>query len=272
MSYTSQQTTEFLPLAESCVSTQSARLSHILGDTAERDRAELHASFIQSSRRAVHIGQARPAPARVTKTNCRRDRTVPRSHSRPRVAFHNYITSFFGNVHHDRSPESETSQPLSRASSFASRRRSSLRGSVPSIDFVSPAAFMFSGPNLDSTSSMDDVTYLPTPTSTASEPKPLSRERTDSFSMLNKSEILEEELLEPIVQIGIVRTMSDVLLGVGTPSDESTTAPKECANSDSHSVFDESPSGDTTTVQETRSDSAAYMLATLLLPYLDLAT
>jgi hypothetical protein len=137
---------------------------------------------------------------------------------------------------------------------------------------VSPAAFMFSGPNLDSTSSMDDATCLPTPASTISELKPLSRERTDSFSMLDESDILEEELLEPIAQIDIVRTMSDVLLGIGTPSDESTTAPKDHTNSDSHSDLHENPNGDTNAVRQNRSDSVAYTLAKLLLPYLDLAT
>jgi hypothetical protein len=272
MSYISQQTTEFLPLAESCVLTQSARLSHIPGDAAEYDIADPHASFIQSPCRTVSVRQGHQTPTRVTKSNYRRDQTVPRPQSRPRVAFHNCITSFFGNVQHDCSPESETSQLLSRTSNFGSERRSSLHGSVPSIDFKSPAAFVFSGPNLDSTSSMDDTTYLPTPTSTATEPKPLSRERTNSFSMLDKSDMMEVELLEPIVQVDIVRTMSDVLLGTGMPSDRSTTAPKDHTNSDSHSDLHDHPGGETNTIRQNRTDSAAYMLEVLLLLHLDLAT
>jgi hypothetical protein len=226
------------------------------------DIAKLHASTTESL--------SHTSPARQDQSNYRRDRTAPRPQSKPRVTFHKYITSFFGNAHHNRSAESETSRSLSRASSFRSNPRSSLHGSTPSIDFMSPAAFMFSGPALHRTSSVDDSTsHLPTPTSTGSERQPLSRTWTDSFSMLEEANILDEGLLEPSVEIGIVRTMSDVLLGIDTPSEESATALEH--NLHHELPFDIHQSPRVTTARHFPSESVAYTLATLLLPHLDLA-
>jgi hypothetical protein len=90
--------------------------------------------------------------------------------------------------------------------------------------------------------------------------------------MLDKSDMMEVELLEPIVQVDIVRTMSDVLLGTGMPSDRSTIAPKDHTNSDSHSDLHDNPSGEINTIRQNRTESAAYMLEVLLLSHLDLAT
>jgi hypothetical protein len=96
--------------------------------------------------------------------------------------------------------------------------------------------------------------------------------------MIDEAKIFNEGPLEPVVEIGIVRTMSDVLLGIGTPHEESTTASaKHHAHNDSHVSIDKSYNR---VIQNTIShkvtagirqlDSAAYTLATLLLPYLDL--
>jgi hypothetical protein len=150
MSYTSQQITELLPLVEPHISTQSARLPCIPSDTTE-----LHPCSTTQPESSGRVGpssshdcarRGRTTPNRVTKAYYHRDRIVSRQRSRPRVAFHKYITSFFGSTHHNRSTELKTPQSRSRASSFGSKPRSSLHGSVPSVDFVSPAAFMFSGP------------------------------------------------------------------------------------------------------------------------------
>jgi hypothetical protein len=51
----------------------------------------------------------------------------------------------------------------------------------------------------------------------------MSRARTDSFSILDEASILDDGLLEPIAEGGIMRTMSDVLLGVSTPVDEAAS-------------------------------------------------
>jgi hypothetical protein len=283
MSYTSQQITELLPLVEPHISTQSARLPCIPSDTTE-----LHPCSTTQPESSGRVGpssshdcarRGRTTPNRVTKSYYHRDRIVSRQRSRPRVAFHKYITSFFGSTHHNRSTELKTPQSRSRASSFGSKPRSSLHGSVPSVDFVSPAAFMFSGPNLLSMSSADDsMSHLPSPTSTGSERQPLSRTWTDSFSMLDEANALDEGLLEPIVEIGIVRTMSDVLFGVGTPSEQPIITTLK-HHAESRASIYKSRNGDIrntvshgTTAGQCQLDPVACILATLLLPYLDLAT
>jgi hypothetical protein len=285
MSYISQQTAGLLPLVEPHISTQSARLPCTSGDTAE-----LHPSSTTRLESSSHVGpsslhdcarRGRTTPNRVTKSYYHRDRVVSRQRSRPRVAFYKYITSFFGSTHHNRSTELDTPQSRSRASSFGSKPRSSFHGSVQSVDFASPAAFMFSGPNLQSMSSADDsMSHLPSLTSTGSERQPLSRTWSDSFSMLDEANALDEGLLEPIVKIGMVRTMSDVLFSIDTPSQQPiTTSPTHHADNKPHVSNHKSRNGDTRntvshggTVGQGRLDSVAYTLATLLLPYLDLAT
>jgi hypothetical protein len=87
--------------------------------------------------------------------------------------------------------------------------------------------------------------------------------------MLEEANILDEGLLEPSVEIGIVRTMSDVLLGIDTPSDESATALEH--NLHHELPFDIHQSPRVTTARHFPSESVAYTLATLLLPHLDLA-
>jgi hypothetical protein len=77
---------------------------------------------------------------------------------------------------------------------------------------------MFSGPGLRLS-----TLRLPSLAETGSEIQSLSRARTDSFSILDEASILDEGLLEPIVEGGIMCTMSDVLLGVSTPADEATS-------------------------------------------------
>jgi hypothetical protein len=285
MSYTSQHTTELLPLVEPRMSTQSARLPYILGDTAE-----LHASSTTRSESSSHVvphsshdrtRRGHTTSSRVTKSYVRRGRVVSRQHSRPRVAFHKYITSFFGSIHHGRSTALGTSQPESRASSFGSKLGFSFHGSVPSVELVSPTTFIFSWPSLQSMSSVDDSTSrLPSPTSTGCKRQPLSQILTDSFSMLDEANSLDDGLLEPVVEIGIVQTMSDVLFGTSTPSELSTTAPpKHRAHNEPYGSIHKSCNGNMRKIIShdiatglCQPESVACALATLLSPYLDLAT
>jgi len=134
----------------------------------------------------------------------------------------------------------DTLESRSRASSFGSKQNSSTHGSVPSIDLVSPAAFMFSGPSLHSMPSLNDsASRLPSLAESGSgdiQP-PLRGARTDSFSMLDDASALDEGILEPINEGDIVRTMSDVLLGAGDPMEGVITPmPDESQRRGGHSV------------------------------------
>ncbi|KAH6866878.1 hypothetical protein BKA58DRAFT_430749 [Alternaria rosae] len=170
-----------------------------------------------SRTRIPHSGKTLP---RVTKADRSDTALASRLQSRPRVAFHKYITSLFGSVA-DRNVVADSPEARSRASSFGSRPGSSLYGSVPSLDMVSPATFMFSGPSLRSVRSYSDsMSRLPSLAETNSDVQLLRRAQTDSFSMLDSASIIEDAILEPGIDQGITRTVTDVLLGVRTPSEE----------------------------------------------------
>jgi hypothetical protein len=96
--------------------------------------------------------------------------------------------------------------------------------------------------------------------------------------MLDEANALDEGLLEPIVEIGIVRTMSDVLFGVGTPSEQPIITTLK-HHAESRASIHKSRNGDIrntvshgTTAGQCQLDPVACILAALLLPYLDLAT
>jgi hypothetical protein len=227
--------------------------------------------FPRPSRKTA--SQSRTTSFRVTKSDYHRHRVALRLQSRPRVPFHRYITSFFGSSQ-DRTSPLSSPQSRSRASSFGSRRGSSLYGSAPSIDFVSPGAFIFSGPSLQSTPSFGNSTSrLSSLAETDSDLRPLRRARTDSFSIIDNVSVLDEGILEPISEGGITRTMSDVLQGVRTPF-EGLRAPLLYEfREDTDSDCSHTPS---TTSQEAgtayrTSPCIATTIARLLLPHLDFA-
>lgn len=144
---------------------------------------------------------------RITKGYHCRDHHSRGLRMKPRAAFQKYITSFFSSSNNS---TSALNTPLSRSrpSSVGTRPDSSLQGSVPSVDLVSPTAFVFSGPSLHSSTSR-----LPSLGGTCSEVQFLRRTRTNSFSMLGEADFLEEKLLEPIPGEGVTRNMADILLG-----------------------------------------------------------
>ena len=211
---------------------------------------------------------------RVAKADCPNTALVSRLQSRPRVAFHRYITSFFGGAH-DRNVVADLPKARSRASSFGSRPGSSLYGSVPSLDVISPTAFMFSGPSLRSAGShSDSLSRLPSLAETNSDVQLIRRARTDSFSMLDSSSVTEDAILEPGVDEGITRTVNDVLLGVRTPTerDESSSI---VTLEDSSSVFSDTQEHVVRNrLHSVRNNSTSPVctFAALLSPYLDTAT
>ncbi|KAF2854770.1 DUF221-domain-containing protein [Plenodomus tracheiphilus IPT5] len=162
------------------------------------------------------------SPSRVVKPMAKRAdaRRLP---SKPK-AFHKYISSFFNNSQ-EHNAYLRRDQSRSRASSFGSKLSSSAYSAAPSVDVVSPAAFMFSGPSLRSGSSFSHSTSRITSLAeTDSETPLICRAQTDSFYMLEEDSIIDEEIMEPDLEHGITRVMSDVLLGVSTPINDELTS------------------------------------------------
>jgi hypothetical protein len=89
--------------------------------------------------------------SRVTKPEYRKNSPPLNRYSKRRVAFHRVITSFFHNTPTAVLPRSIHPTTGSSVSSTRSRAGSGSNiGSMLSIDFVSPGAFIFSGPSLRS--------------------------------------------------------------------------------------------------------------------------
>jgi hypothetical protein len=222
MSYTSRQTTKLSPSVRPHTSTLDTQpicfatiASEVPRTSTNRSDVLRHVLPLPSSKSSP---QDRPVPSRISRSFHNGYHSASgRRRSKSGVGFHRYITSLFGNSNNPNIDLlAQTSR--SRTSSFGSRRSSSLQGSVPSIDLVSPAAFKFSGPSLRPSTSR-----LPSLAETGSEIQSLSRGRTDSFSLLGEASILDKDLLEPIVEGGIMPIMSDVLLGVSTPVDQAAS-------------------------------------------------
>jgi len=93
--------------------------------------------------------------------------------------------------------------------------------------------------------------------------------------MLDDASLLDDEILEPIDEGQILRTMSDVLLGIDTPEEEVTTpvleVPQHKATSE---VASKSKLNDLAQGRPSirwHADYAAFTVAQSLLPYLDFA-
>ncbi|KAF1832908.1 DUF221-domain-containing protein [Decorospora gaudefroyi] len=167
--------------------------------------------------RTLHSRKATP---RVTKPHHSNTVLGTRLRSRPRVAFQRYLTSFFGGTQ-DRDLVTASPETRSRASSFRSGLNPSIYGSIPSLDVVSPAMFAFSGPSLRSAGSYSDSpSHLPSLTGTGSDAHLLRRAHTDSFSMLDDASMVEDAILQPGCDQGILRTVTDVLLSTSMPTEE----------------------------------------------------
>lgn len=168
----------------------------------------------------IPVATSRGSRSRASIVDHYRSGSLYRRQFRPRGTFHRVISSFFGG-NPERGAHSPSPQTQSRTSSFVSRPGSSIYGSVPSVDLVSPGAFLFSGPSLQSAGSYNNSTSrLLSLTESYDDAYLHHHIRTDSFSMVDHASI-EEEVLEPVDGLlGVVRSMSDVLLGVSTPIEE----------------------------------------------------
>lgn len=153
--------------------------------------------------------------------------------SRRRVALHRILTSLFNT---NRNAESDDStiykterRQTSSASSTPSKPLSSRHASTPNLEFISPGAFLFSGPSLTSVypSSRDNSTSRFQSLAESGSESPevwnvrpaLHRSHSNSVDSVS---LLEDAILEPLQMSpdGLVRTVSDVLLGLASPFDE----------------------------------------------------
>jgi hypothetical protein len=97
--------------------------------------------------------------------------------------------------------------------------------------------------------------------------------------MLDDASFLDEEMLEPIDEGKILRTMSDVLLGTSTPMEEVTAPPLDGPHLEVSSVdrwdaaLGDSDQESLRSAPQRRqsADCAAFTVARLLLPHLDFA-
>jgi hypothetical protein len=214
--------------------------------------------------------------SRISKSRQHKTQIGPSSRSRSPTTLHKYITSLLGNGQ-DGDAKHKISQLRSRASSFGSNPSSSMHGSLPSVDFVSSAAFLFSGPSLHSILSASDSTLrVQRHTSDSNDVRPMSREQTDSFSVFDNASILGSQVLEPAVERDI-RAMTDVLLDTSTSIEESpfqrrdqSTDANTSSNSYDLEVHDTSiQHSDVPNSILGYSAGVALCIAALLLPYLD---
>ncbi|KAJ4984657.1 F-box domain-containing protein [Stagonosporopsis vannaccii] len=129
------------------------------------------------------------------------------------------MDSFFGN-NPEQTVHSTSPQVWSRASSSGSRLESSVQGSVPSLDLISPGIFLFSGPRLRSAGSHNNpASKLPSLGGLSCRVHIPRNRHSDSFSNVDFTSV-EEYLLEPTVDRGVVQSMSNVLLDIKTPIEE----------------------------------------------------
>ncbi|RAR12752.1 DUF221-domain-containing protein [Stemphylium lycopersici] len=196
--------------------------------TAPSHTKDTHSSLPKRSEVLRHVfprpsrsrAYTRKPVTRVAKVERAERAFLSRPQSKSKVAFHKYITAFFGGAP-DRHIAMASPEARSRASSFESKPASSLHGSIPSLDLVTPATFVFSGPSLRSAEShSDSMSRFPSLAETGSEVQLLQRARTDSLSMLDDARVVEDAILEPNISQGITRTVSDVLLGISTSSED----------------------------------------------------
>lgn len=252
------------------------KTGNLATESDRRDQDNKESNFL-STRRSDILRHVLPRPriataahkseTRVTKHERRRHMHLSTGQSKCRVAFHRAITSFFNN--NTARVDSHTADPPTRSRSSSVRSQAgiaSVYSSIPSLDFVSPSAFIFSGPSLRSRSGSlsNSTSRLPSVTENGSDRQSLRRVQSDIIS-IDDRKFVEDGILEPWVEHGVVRSMSDVLLGVSTPIKELEILTLEDVAEDVHSLPEDA------TLEPTPDTVTPYgALAKVLLPYLDI--
>ncbi|KAH7132097.1 hypothetical protein B0J11DRAFT_556914 [Dendryphion nanum] len=180
-------------------------------------RVEVLQHVLQRPSRDGSLIHRRPSSRVATPVQRKRPHSST-TYARSRVAFHKVISSIFTNN------STKIPPPLTREGSEFSvlSTRGSLQDSLRSLDVVSPGTFLFSGPSLRSTYSGslgNSRSRLQSLSEYDKEVFSLRRVRSTSLSIESFS-LIENRVLEPSIEWGITRTMSDVLQGFSTPIDE----------------------------------------------------
>lgn len=173
--------------------------------------------FPRASRHSVLYDRA--TSSRISKIDAHKGPFPYRRQLKSRGAFHRVISSFFGNVP-TRRAQASNEQARSRASSSGSLPGSSVLGSVPSLDLMSPGTFIFSGPSLRPAGSCSNST--PRHRSlmgSFGDGRPSRRIRSDSFSVVDNISV-QTESFEPSLGQEVARSISDVVLGASTSVEE----------------------------------------------------
>jgi hypothetical protein len=194
--------------------------------------------------------------------------SLPRQ-SKPRVAFHKVLSSFFSHPVGNPEGQKDCSQGSSASSTSTLSKGGSAIHSAPSLEVVSPGTFLFSGPSLRSALSgslTNSTSHLPSLTGNGSECYSFRCTESGSLSLDNLS-LVEDEILEPFVECGITRSMSDVMRGLSTPFDEIEGPILEERNEDEYSLAD----GSMGRCDFDCTHSIAGV-ASFLMPYLDAAS
>lgn len=227
-------------------------------------RVEVLQHVLQRPSRDGSLIHRRPSSRVATPVQRKRPHSST-TYARSRVAFHKVISSIFTNN------STKIPPPLTREGSEFSvlSTRGSLQDSLRSLDVVSPGTFLFSGPSLRSTYSGslgNSRSRLQSLSEYDKEVFSLRRVRSTSLSIESFS-LIENRVLEPSIEWGITRTMSDVLQGFSTPIDEL------------NDILFEDPSKETSEAllhvsghRQTVSTEAKVAIATPLSPYLDFAS
>ncbi|KAF2876547.1 hypothetical protein BDV95DRAFT_229170 [Massariosphaeria phaeospora] len=210
----------------------------------------------------VGVPTARKTIPRVRKQEHRISTLSSIENSRSRATFRRVISSLFANnpigATKD-SPEADSS-----ASSVRSRAES-MHGSISSVEVVSPRAFIFSSPSLQSahsTSPNDSKLHLPSLTGNGSQASSLHRVQSESLSV-HVVRAWNDAVLEPFIEQNIEGSMSDVLLGIDFTIEETEGSMLE----KSHVLLSNAPQRPIP-----RATHVFDTLAVLLQPYLDISS
>lgn len=212
----------------------------------------------------VHTTLNRKPTTRATKPEHHRVTLSSLRQSRPRVAFHRVLTSFF-NYSTTRDNESDAASPqVGSAASSVRSRAGSLPDSLHNLEVISPGTFLFSSPSLRSIrdSRSNSTSGRPSFIENGTESRSLRRSLSETISIDNLS-LFNDSILEPFVENVVTRSMSDVLHGAITP-DELGGPILEEPNEDNPDTVENGapPYQSQTAIPDT-------MFASLLLSYLD---
>ncbi|KAF2015871.1 hypothetical protein BU24DRAFT_391174 [Aaosphaeria arxii CBS 175.79] len=145
------------------------------------------------------------------KPNRRRTTSSSTTYSKRRVAFNKVINSIFPN-NPPSTPHLGRQDSLEKCTHLA---KSSPSDSLRSLDVVSPGTFLFSGPSLKSACS-DSVrsnrSRLPSWAESSVGTNSPGRRQSSMSGPNGRSNAMSDSIMEPLVEHGVTRTMSDVLL------------------------------------------------------------